>query len=88
MTEMPVESIRDIRSHLADVIERADREDTPTVITRRGKEVAAIVSIDVLRTYLRWEEQEINRIVDERMANRSAGIPLEDVIKETLARGD
>lgn len=85
---MPTESIRDVRAHLADVVERADRDDQPTVITRRGKEVAAVVSIDVLRKYQQWEEREINRIVDERMTNRAAGVPIEDVMKETLARSE
>ncbi|WP_406191604.1 MULTISPECIES: type II toxin-antitoxin system Phd/YefM family antitoxin [unclassified Streptomyces] len=88
MTQMPTESIRDVRAHLADVVERADRDDQPTVITRRGKEVAAVVSIDVLRKYQQWEEREINRIVDERMTNRAAGVPIEDVMKETLARSE
>ncbi|MGH3314296.1 MAG: type II toxin-antitoxin system Phd/YefM family antitoxin [Streptomyces sp.] len=88
MTQMPIESIRDVRAHLADVVERADRDDQPTVITRRGREVAAVVSIDLLRKYQQLEEQEINRIVDERMANRAAGVPIEDVMKETLARGE
>ncbi|MFJ9906800.1 type II toxin-antitoxin system Phd/YefM family antitoxin [Streptomyces sp. NPDC101152] len=88
MTQMPIESIRDVRAHLAEVVERADRDDQPTIITRRGKEVAAVVSIDVLRKYQQWEEHEINRIIDERMANASPGIPIEDVMRETLARGD
>jgi prevent-host-death family protein len=88
MSEMPIESIRDVRAHLADVVERADRDDQPTVITRRGREVAAVVSIDLLRKYQLWEEREINRIVDERMANRSPGVPIEDVMKETLARSE
>jgi prevent-host-death family protein len=88
MTQMPIESIRDVRAHLAEVVERADRDDQPTVITRRGKQVAAVVSIDTLRKYQQWEEREINRIIDERMANRSAGIPIEDVMKETLARSE
>ncbi|MFI1360447.1 type II toxin-antitoxin system Phd/YefM family antitoxin [Streptomyces sp. NPDC020898] len=88
MTQMPKESIRDVRTHLAEVVERAERDDRPTVITRRGKEVAAVVSIDVLRKYLKWEERETNRIIDERMANRSAGVPIEDVIKETWARSE
>ncbi|MGH3664315.1 MAG: type II toxin-antitoxin system Phd/YefM family antitoxin [Micromonosporaceae bacterium] len=88
MTEVPSESIRDVRVHLADIVERADRDDQPTVITRRGKPVAAVVSIEVLRRYQEWEEREINRIIDERMANRSAGIPLEDVIEETRARSE
>ncbi len=88
MTQMPIESIRDVRAHLADVVERADRDDVPTVITRRGKQVAAVVSIETLRRYQEWEEREINRIIDERMANRAAGIPIEDVMTETLARSE
>ncbi|SCE11928.1 prevent-host-death family protein [Streptomyces sp. DvalAA-14] len=85
---LPIESIRDVRAHLAEVVERADRDDVPTVITRRGKEVAAVVSIEVLRKYQEWEEREINRIIDERMANPAAGIPIEDIMRETLARNE
>lgn len=85
---MPIETIRDVRAHLAEVVDRADRDDTPTVITRRGKEVAAVVSIEVLRKYQEWEEREINRLIDDRMASRSAGIPIEDIMSETLARGE
>jgi prevent-host-death family protein len=88
MSEMSSESVRDVRSHLADVVDRADRDDEPTVITRRGKPVAAVVPIDVLRRYQEWEEREINRIVDERMSSRAAAVPMEDVIQETLARGE
>jgi len=86
MSEQPSESVRDVRSHFADVVDRADRDDQATVITRRGRPVAAVVPIEVLRRYQEWEEREINRIVDERMSSRSDAIPLEDVIQETLAR--
>lgn len=85
---LPIESIRDVRAHLAEVVERADRDDLPTVITRRGKQVAAVVSIEVLRKYQEWEEREINRIIDERMANPAPGVPIEDVMRETLARSE
>ncbi|NYS18710.1 type II toxin-antitoxin system Phd/YefM family antitoxin [Streptomyces sp. SJ1-7] len=85
---LPIESIRDVRAHLAEVVERADRDDTPTVITRRGKQIAAVVSIEVLRRYQEWEEREINRIIDERTANPAPGIPIEDIMRETLARGE
>lgn len=88
MSEGSSESIRDVRGHLADVVDRADRDDEPTVITRRGKPVAAVVPIDFLRRYQEWEEREINRIVDERMSSRAAAVPMEDVIQETLARGE
>ena len=76
MSELPTESIRDLRAHLAEVVERADRDDQATVITRRGKPVAAVVSIEVLRKYQEWEERELNRIIDERIADRSGRIPL------------
>jgi prevent-host-death family protein len=85
---LPMESIRDVRAHLAEVVERADRDDVPTVITRRGKQVAAVVSIDVLRKYQEWEEREINRIIDERMASPAVGVPIEDVMRETLTRSE
>ncbi len=88
MSELPTESIRDLRAHLAAVVERADRDDQATVITRRGKPVAAVVSIGVLRKYQEWDERELNRIIDERMADRSGSVPLEDVIAETLARSE
>jgi prevent-host-death family protein len=88
MSELPTETIRDLRAHLAEVVERADRDDQATVITRRGKPVAAVVSIGVLRKYQEWEERELNRIIDERMADRAGAVPLEDVIAETLARGE
>lgn len=88
MSELPTESIRDLRAHLAAVVERADRDDQATVITRRGKPVAAVVSIEVLRKYQEWDERELNRIIDERMADRSGSVPLEDVIAETLARSE
>lgn len=88
MSELPTESIRDLRAHLAEVVERADRDDQATVITRRGRPVAAVVSIEVLRKYQEWEERELNRIIDERIADRSGRVPLEDVIAETLARSE
>lgn len=88
MSEYPAESIRSVRDHLADVVERAEREDSPTVITRRGKEVAAVVSIEALRQFQQWQEQELNRLVDERMASNEPGVPLEDVLAETRARSE
>ncbi|WP_106982238.1 type II toxin-antitoxin system prevent-host-death family antitoxin [Streptomyces rimosus] len=58
------------------------------MITRRGKQVAAVVSIETLRKYQEWEEREINRIIDERMGNPAPGVPIEDVMRETLARSE
>jgi prevent-host-death family protein len=83
----PTASIRDVRAHLADVVDRADRQGEPTVITRHGKEVAAVVSIDLLRRFQQWEDEQDARLVAERMGSRTEGIPLEDVMTEIL-RGE
>ena len=80
-------SIRDLRNTLADVIDRAVRADEPTVITRRGREVAAVVSIETLREWERWEEEHIVALLDERMAaSDGTGATLAEVMAETLAR--
>ncbi|PSK98791.1 prevent-host-death family protein [Murinocardiopsis flavida] len=84
MSEAPTESVREVRQHLADVVDRADRDDTSTVITRRGKEVAAVVPIDVLRKFEYYEEQAIVRMVQERMKNPEPGIPMDEVMAEFL----
>ncbi|MCX4958369.1 type II toxin-antitoxin system prevent-host-death family antitoxin [Streptomyces virginiae] len=51
-------------------------------------DVTAVVSIEVLRKHQEWEEREIHRIVDERMANPAPGIPIGDIMGETPARGE
>lgn len=84
MIAHPIEPIRHVRSHLAEVVDRAD--DVPTIITRNGRQVAAVVSIDLLRRYEQLDEAETHRIISERMANPAPGIPLADVMRETLDR--
>lgn len=81
--------MRELRDSLADVIDRAIRDEV-TVVQRRGREVAAVVPIEFLREYLRLEEEHVAAILDERMAAAKAGegIPLEDVMAETLARSE
>ncbi|MFE6749457.1 type II toxin-antitoxin system Phd/YefM family antitoxin [Kitasatospora purpeofusca] len=85
MSEQPVQtvSIREAREHLADVVDRAER-DEPTVITRRGREVAAVVPIELLREYRQWEERELVRLIEERREEPTYS--LDEVMAETLAR--
>jgi prevent-host-death family protein len=78
-------SVREVREHLAEVIEKAAHDEL-TIITRHGREVAAVVPIELVREWRRWEEERVLRIVDERRAAAQPGIPMEDVIAETLAR--
>ncbi|MFJ8433119.1 type II toxin-antitoxin system Phd/YefM family antitoxin [Kitasatospora sp. NPDC094019] len=85
MSEQPVQtvSIREARERLADVVDRAER-DEPTVITRRGREVAAVVPIELLREYRQWEERELMRLIEERRDEPTYS--LDEVMAETLAR--
>lgn len=60
---LPVESTRDVHAHLAEVVERADRDDVPTVITRRGKEVAAVDPLGFNTTALASQPERRRRHV-------------------------
>ncbi|WSQ11509.1 type II toxin-antitoxin system Phd/YefM family antitoxin [Streptomyces sp. NBC_01231] len=69
MSEPVIESMADVRRHLADVIDRAHRDETPTVITRRGRQEAVVLDI---KEYLRLreiaeqaEDAWLNRLADE-----------------------
>lgn len=84
MTEPVIESMAEVRSHLADAIDRARRDDTPTVITRRGKEEAVLVDIDEYRRLRQIAEQSedawLNRLADEAESEGTAGsVSLEDM---------
>jgi prevent-host-death family protein len=77
-----IASVSEARDSFADVVDRADRDDVPTIITRRGREVAAVVPIEVLREWRAWEEERVVRLVAER-ANEPT-YPLEQVMSEVL----
>ncbi|MFD8482409.1 type II toxin-antitoxin system Phd/YefM family antitoxin [Kitasatospora sp. NPDC059673] len=69
MSEPVIESMAEVRSHLADVLDRARRDETPTIITRRGKQEAVVIDI---REYQRLrglaeqaEDAWLNRLADE-----------------------
>jgi prevent-host-death family protein len=84
MSEPVVESMVDVRSHLADVIDRARRAETPTIITRRGKQEAVVIDIDEYR-HLRElaehvEDAWLNRLADEAEAEGMEGsVSLEEM---------
>ncbi|MBD0843130.1 type II toxin-antitoxin system Phd/YefM family antitoxin [Streptomyces sp. TRM68416] len=59
----------DVRRHLADVIDRAHRDDVPTIITRRGRQEAVVLDIDEYRRLRelaeRAEDAWLNRLADD-----------------------
>jgi prevent-host-death family protein len=84
MTDPVVESMAEVRSHLADVIDRARRDETPTIITRRGKQEAVVIDI---QEYMRLreiaesaEETWLNQLADEAESEGMEGsISLEEM---------
>ena len=76
-------SIREVRENLADVIERATHDEL-TIITKRGREVAAVVPIEMVREYREWEEERVLRIINERRAAAQPGVPMEQIMNEVL----
>ncbi|WP_237540515.1 MULTISPECIES: type II toxin-antitoxin system Phd/YefM family antitoxin [unclassified Streptomyces] len=88
MSEPVVASMAEVRNHLADVIDRARRDDTPTVITRRGKEEAVLVDIDEYRRLReiaeRSEDAWLNRLADEAESEGTAGSISPEEMAEAL----
>jgi prevent-host-death family protein len=82
MTHMAV-PLREARGRFGELVEHAQHED-PVVLTKHGKPVAAIVPIDLLEAFERFEEERIARLIDER--RNSPTVSYDEVLDETLAR--
>ncbi|MFF0308513.1 type II toxin-antitoxin system Phd/YefM family antitoxin [Streptosporangium sp. NPDC004379] len=84
MSEPVIESMAEVRRHLADVIDRAHRDETPTIITRRGKQEVAVIDIREYRHLRRIAEQAeeswLNRLADEAESEGTEGsVSLEEM---------
>lgn len=84
MSEPVIESMAAVRQHLADVIDRAHRDETPTIITRRGKQEAVVIDIGEYRRLRALEEQAedawLNRLADEaETEGRDGSVSLEEM---------
>jgi len=91
MSEPMIESMAEVRSHLADVIDRARRDETPTIITRRGRPEAVVIDIEeyqrLRRTADDAEEAWLNRLADESEAEGvQRSVSLEEMA--ALLRGE
>jgi len=90
MSEPMIESMAEVRNHLADVIDRAHREETPTIITRRGRQEAVVIDIEEYQRLRQIaddaEEAWLNRLADESEAEGVQGsVSLEEMA--ALLRG-
>ncbi len=82
-----------VRRHLADVIDRARREETPTITTRRGKQEAVVIDIQEYRRLREVadnaEEAWLNRLADEAESEGVEGaISLEEMAALLRAQQD
>jgi prevent-host-death family protein len=74
-------SISDIRDQLADAINRVAYGDERIILTRRGKGVVALVSMEELRFLERCEDQYDVTEARKALAEGGKPIPLEEVKK-------
>ncbi|MCP9945590.1 type II toxin-antitoxin system Phd/YefM family antitoxin [Streptomyces somaliensis] len=93
MGEPVVESMAEVRSHLADVIDRARREETPTIITRRGKQEAVVIDVQEYQRLRRIAEDAdeawLNQLADEAEAEGTEGsVSLEEMAAMLRAHQD
>ncbi|MFL6052492.1 MAG: type II toxin-antitoxin system Phd/YefM family antitoxin [Actinoallomurus sp.] len=84
MSDPVIESMAEARSHLADVIDRARRDETPTIITRRGKQEAVVLDINEYERLRHIAEQAeevwLNKLADEAESEGTEGsVSLEEM---------
>lgn len=92
MSEPVTESMAEVRAHLADVLDRARREATPTIVTRRGKEEGIVLDIDEYRRLKAIEDAAedawLSKLVDAARADEDgASLSLEEMTAEILRGG-
>jgi len=76
------------REEFPDVVKRAAYAKERTIVSRRGKDLAALIPIEDLRLLERLAQQEMDRIDREdahaalKEAEERGSIPLEDLMRE------
>lgn len=91
MNESLTATMSEVRRNLADTIERARHDHTPTYITQRGKTTAVLVDADEYRRLLRIEQAAedawLNRLADDaEREGRENSISLEEMARELSER--
>lgn len=78
--------ITDARGRLADVVNEAAYTGQVTYLTRRGRRLAAIVSVETAEAAERWEDEQLGRLADDSLAEMTRTgqppIPLGEVRDE------
>jgi antitoxin Phd len=75
-------STADARKHFADIVNKVAYGKEPIVLTRRGQEVAALVSIDELELLQQIEDYIDIEDAKKALAEPGENIPAEEVWKK------
>lgn len=79
MTELPISEARD---HLGEVVAKAEHAHERVVLTRHGRAVAAVVSIDDLRALEAAEDEADLLAAREALASEEPRVPHSEVLAE------
>ncbi|MGA0555451.1 type II toxin-antitoxin system Phd/YefM family antitoxin [Larkinella sp. VNQ87] len=79
---MKILSTAEARNQFADLVNQAAFGKEPVVLTRRGKKVAAIISIEDLELLERLEDERDVREAEKVLAANEPTISLNDLKKE------
>lgn len=81
--ELPITAARD---QLADVVNEAAYGGQVTYLTRRGRPLAAVVSMETAEAAEQWEDAQLGRLADEALEEMThtgeQSTPLEQVRRE------
>lgn len=81
--ELPITAARD---QLADVVNEAAYGGQVTYLTRRGRRLAAIVSMETAEAAEQWEDEQLGQLADEAMQEIThtgeQSTPLEQIHRE------
>lgn len=77
MSELP---ISEAREHLGEIVSRAEHAQERTILTRRGKPVAVLISIEDFRELQAAEDEADLAAAREALADASPRIPHADVL--------
>ena len=79
MTEMPISQARE---HLGEIVARAEHAHERTVLTRHGRAVAAVISLEDLRELEAAEDEADLAAAREALSSSEPRVPHRDVLAE------
>ena len=75
-------STTDARKNFVDIVNKVALENEPVILTRRGREIAALISIQELELLRRIEDRMDIEDAEKALAEPGDNIPAEEVWKQ------